>query len=145
MSENNGEKWEMTDQEAADNRARLEATVLDLQAQINELKAAKEKKNQRPGIASGTKQYELLTKEMAMIGKVPRQQEDVAKILSRNMEVGERYTEAQVFAFLTDDCGEFPSLTGSKQDPTYIFRYYRGLRKDGERSGYVARGFLRMI
>ncbi len=140
------EKFEMTDQEAAENRAKLEQAFLEMRAELDALKKEREKKNQRPGVASGTKSYELLLGTLPSKGLVPRQQADIATILVRNMEVGARYTEAEVFKFLVDDCGDFPSITGSRQDVTYLFRYYRGLsNKDGKHAGYVSRGFLRMV
>src|SRR5271170_223504 len=49
------------------------------------------KKNHRPGKPSATRKYILLAKKMADWGVVPRQQADLAAILSNNMEVGNEY------------------------------------------------------
>jgi hypothetical protein len=43
-----------------------------------------------------------------------------------------------------DGCGDFKSITSSVQDPTYLLRYYRGLKNDGKHAGFVARDFLRV-
>ncbi len=120
--------------------------MVEMRAELDELKRQREKKNQRPGVASTNKSYELLLGTLPTKGLVPRQQVDIATILVRNMEVGVRYTETEVFKFLVDDCGDFPSITGSRQDVTYLFRYYRGLsNKDGKHAGFILRGFLRMV
>jgi hypothetical protein len=101
------------------------------------------KKNQRPGKADPTRKYVLLAKSMQSWGKVPQQQADVAAILSKGMELNREYAEPEVFAMLVDGSGEYPSLCKSKQDPTYVFRYYRGLKNDGVRAGFVARNFIK--
>lgn len=103
------------------------------------------KKNQTPGKAHEGRMYVLLTKRMDARGKVPQQQADIARILSEGMEVNEQYTEAQVFAMVVKRASEFPKLCNSVQDPTYLFRYYRGLKNDGTHAGFIARNFLRMI
>ena len=102
------------------------------------------KKNQKPGKANASRKYVLLDKELKSWGKVPQQQADIAKLLGVNMEVGKEYTEAEVFDMLMEKSAEYNSLLGSKQDPTYLFRYYRGLKNDGKHAGFIARGFLRM-
>ena len=70
---------------------------------------------------------------------------DIAKILADNFEVGKEYGEAEVFDVLMDKSSEFVSLANSRQDPTYLFRYYRGLGNDGKHAGLVARDFIRVI
>ena len=80
-----------------------------------------------------------------MFGKVPQQQQDLAKILSNNMVLDVEYTEGQVFDMLMEHAAEYPSIANSKQDPTYLFRYYRGLKNDGKHAGFIARDFLRMV
>ena len=103
------------------------------------------KKNQKPGKANASRKYVLLDKELKSWGKVPQQQADIAKLLGVNMEVGKEYTEAEVFDMLMEKSAEYNSLLGSKQDPTYLFRYYRGLKNDGKHAGLIARNFLRMV
>jgi hypothetical protein len=46
---------------------------------------------------------------------------------------------------LMEKSAEYNSLLDSKQDPTYLFRYYRGLKNNGKHAGFVARNFLRMV
>jgi hypothetical protein len=128
--------------ETVDNAVLMEK-IADLQKQMAQLKAAP--KNQRPGVAKDKNHYKLLTKVLEPWGNVPQQQKDIAKILAGSMELGREYTESEVFAFLVDGAGEFPSITRSKQDVTYLFRYYRGLKKDAKYAGFVARNFLAVI
>lgn len=99
-------------------------------------------KNHRVGKPSDKKKYVLLSKTLDSFGKVPQQQKDIASLLSRGMEVGIEYTEAEVFNLLVDGSGDYTSLCTSKQDPTYLFRYYRGLKNDGKHAGFIARGFI---
>lgn len=116
----------------------LLALVKDLQRQIED--ARKAPKNQVPGKA-GNSTY-MRKGPMSFEGKVPQQQADLAKILTNRMPTGETFSEAQVFGFLQEDYLEFPSLANSRQDVTYLFRYYRGLKKEGKHAGFVARDFL---
>lgn len=102
------------------------------------------KKNQKPGKASSSRKY-VVSGPMKTCGKVPQQQADLAAILVANMEVGKEYTEQEVFNFLIDGSGDYPSLFKSTQDVTYLFRYYHGLKNDGKHAGFIARDFLRMI
>lgn len=102
-------------------------------------------KNHKPGKPSAGRKYVLLDKVLKNWGKVPQQQADIAKILADNFEVGKEYGEAEVFDVLMDKSSEFVSLANSRQDPTYLFRYYRGLGNNGKHAGLVARDFLRVI
>lgn len=134
------------------------AMIAELTKQLEELKngaaavrpteATKEgnvKKNQKPGKANASRKYVLLDKELKSWGKVPQQQADIAKLLGSNMEVGKEYSEAEVFDMLMEKCADYTSLVNSVQDPTYLFRYYRGLKNDGKHAGFIARNFLRMV
>lgn len=105
--------------------------------------AAQGKKNQRPGKAKQGRTYQLLTHKLEMWGNVPQQQLDISRILIRRMTVGVEYTEQQVFDFMVDGAGEYASIYTSKQDPTYLFRYYRGLNDKNKNAGFIARNFLR--
>ena len=102
------------------------------------------KKNQKPGKPSATRKYVRLG-TLKVWGNVPQQQADIAQILIRCMEVGKEYSEAEVFNFLVDNCGDYVKLRTSVQDVTYLFRYYRGLKNDGKHASFVARDFLRVI
>jgi hypothetical protein len=102
-----------------------------------------EAKNKKPGKADPTKKYKRADKFNAW-GTVPKQQADLADLLTRAMEPYVEYTEAEVFSFLIDRCGEYESLYKSAQDVTYLFRYYRGLKNDSKRAGFISRDFLRM-
>ena len=127
------------------------AMIAELTKQLEELKGGSKvtndgvKKNQKPGKANASRKYVLLDKELKSWGKVPQQQADIARLLGTNMEIGREYTEAEVFDMLLDKSVEYNSLLGSKQDPTYLFRYYRGLKNDGKHAGLIARNFLRMV
>ena len=126
------------------------AMIAELTKQLEELKGDSKvtndgvKKNQKPGKANASRKYVLLDKELKSWGKVPQQQADLAAIMAESMEVGKEYTKAEVFDMLMEKSAEYNSLLGSKQDPTYLFRYYRGLKNDGKHAGFVARNFLRM-
>jgi hypothetical protein len=109
---------------------------------IQEPATARLAKNKRPG-TPGSSKYVLLSKSLASWGKVPRQQADVASIIASNFEVGAKVTEKELFDMITAKAPGFPSLASSVQDPTYVFRYYRGLRNDGKYAGFVAREFLK--
>lgn len=126
-----------TVQEPTTNDQLLAAMKL-LQEQI--IKLRKAPKNQVAG-TPGNKTY-ARKGNLNTEGKIPQQQADLSKILVNNMAVGEKFTEAQVFAFLQKDYSDYPSLLNSKQDVTYLFKYYRGLKRDGKHAGFVARDFL---
>jgi hypothetical protein len=113
--------------------------VMKLEAEAAELR--KQPKNKVAG-KPGKNKYVLLTKQFQAWGKVPQQQADIAAILTQNMEVGKEYGEAEVFSMLVDGSGDYPSLSRSVQDPTYLFRYYRGLKNDGKHAGLIARKLL---
>lgn len=139
---------DMTEQEVAQVAAAVDNALLlekiaQLQKQIDEVKASP--KNQRPGKANDKNRYKLLSKELENWGRVPQQQQDISRILAGSMELGREYSETEVFSMLIDGSGEFPSLTRSKQDVTYLFRYYRGLKKDAKYGGFVARNFLAVV
>jgi hypothetical protein len=128
------------------------AMVAELQKQLDELKGNKEvavsdntKKNHKPGKPSATRKYVLLSKELKSWGRVPQQQADIARILANALEVNKEYTESEVFDAVVAKAAETPSIAGSVQDPTYLFRHYRGLKNDGKHAGFVARDFMRVI
>jgi hypothetical protein len=144
------------------NSEQLMAKIAEMQAKLKELenptaKAAETKvsekkeatnmvaKNHRPGKPDPNRKYVLLDKVLKNWGRVPQQQADIAKILASNFEVGKEYPEAEVFDVLMDKSGDFVSLANSKQDPTYLFRYYRGLGDDGKHCGFIGRDFIRVI
>lgn len=124
--------------------------VKELSDQIAELKGKSGAvsgiaKNHKPGVANVGRKYVLMSKSLNSWGKVPQQQKDLADILVKNLEVNVEYTEAQVFNTIVDQCGEYPSLYNSKQDPTYLFKYYRGLANKDNHAGFIARDFIRVI
>jgi len=137
------DEQEVKDVQEAVSRAQLEEMVVKLAAEVEKLKT--QPKNQRAGKANDKNHYKLLTRVLEPWGNVPQQQKDIAAILAGSMEVGKEYTETEVFAMLIDGAGEFPSITRSKQDVTYLFRYYRGLKKDAKYAGFAARNFLRLV
>lgn len=134
--------------EMIDNMTREEliATVLELQAQRS-VPTVKDTtpKNKRPGKADPTRKYKLLSSSLESWGRIPQQQADIATLLTKNMVVGTAYTEKEVFDIIVDGVGEYPSLYGSTQDPTYLFRYYRGLKNDGKHAGFVSRNFIQEV
>lgn len=101
-------------------------------------------KNRAAGKVTGAK-YKLLTKSLALFGKVPQQQLDLSKLLSARFEVGTEIPESTLFAALIEDAHKYPSIQNSVQDPTYLFRYYRGLKHKGTHAGFIARGFLQQV
>ena len=127
------------------------AMIAELTKQLEELKGGSKvtndgvKKNQKPGKANASRKYVLLDKELKSWGKVPQQQADIAKLLGVNMEVGSEWTEEELFDLVATGAKEYASLRNSTQDPTYLFRYYRGLKNDGKYAGFIARNFLRMV
>lgn len=139
------------------NEEKVLAEVARLQAELEALKkgdaptitkkegGSNVKKNQKPGKANASRKYVLLDKELKSWGKVPQQQADIAAIMSESMDVGSEWTEEELFDLITTSAKEYASLRNSKQDPTYLFRYYRGLKNDGKHAGFVARNFLRMV
>jgi hypothetical protein len=110
-----------------------------------EVPMEKAKKNQKPGKPQAGRKYVLLTNTLKSWGNVPDQQRDLAKVLANNLEVGKEYTEAEVFDVVNEQAPLYPSIAESVQDPTYIFRYYRGLKNDGKHAGFVGRDFFRVI
>jgi hypothetical protein len=120
--------------------AQLAETVAKLQA-LTSMTA----KNKVPGKPRAGVKYVLLSKTLNNFGKVPQQQADIAKVLSENLEVGEPISEAELFDLVTREGGKYPSIQKSVQDPTYLFKYYRGLKHEGNHAGFVARGFLRQV
>lgn len=118
--------------------------------ELNELKGTNvvkttAKKNQRPGKAAAGRKYVLLSNTLSAWGKVPQQQADIAKLLAKSFKVGVEVAEDELFTALVDGSGEYNSLYTSKQDPTYLFRYYRGLKNDGKHAGLIARNFIKQI
>jgi len=133
---------EMTEEQI---QARIEALTAEIAAHNgNGASSPKTKKNHKVGKASATRKYSLLSGTMANWGKIPQQQADLAELLSKSMSVTSEYSEQEVFNFLIDGCGDYPSLYRSKQDVTYLFKYYRSLKNDGNHAGFVARKFVRM-
>lgn len=127
-----------------DNSA-VEAQIAEAMARLEELKkedSAPPAKNHRPG--NPTNAVWIRLGELSTSGKVPQQQKDLAKILSLHMEIGVEYKEVDVFAFVTDDAVQYASLAKSRQHPTYLLRFYRGLKARGSHAGFVARGFVRV-
>jgi hypothetical protein len=89
--------------------------------------------------------YQLLLEELPLWGKVPQQQRDLAAILLDHMAVGELYSEAEVFGFLTEDAENYTSLRISKMHVTYLLCYYRSFsKKDAVHGSFFKRNFLRM-
>ena len=83
---------------------------------------------------------------MATFGKVPRQQEEIARLISSSFEVGKPFGEPELFERLNEFAPMYHSLSTSVQSPTYLFRYYRGLdKKNGRHLGFIQRGFLRAV
>ena len=124
---------------------RVEELNEEAQAKEGKVKEGKVKKNQKPGKASATRKYVLLSKELKSWGKVPQQQADIARLLAGNIEVGKEVTEGELFDLLQEKAADFASLAISKQDPTYLFRHYRGLKNDGKHAGFIARDFVRVV
>jgi hypothetical protein len=149
----NGEEKEMTEDE------KILAEVARLTAELELLKSSEKievapstevkeksnmKKNQKPGKANADRKYTRVG-EFKTFGKVPQQQADLAAIMVESMDVDAEWTEEELFDLVTTSAKEYASLRNSKQDPTYLFRYYRGLKNDGVHAGFIARGFLRMV
>ena len=132
------------------------AEIAKLQAELNALVAGDvptiaEKKGDN-GVKKGSKVskgradrwYERLG-ELAMYGKVPQQERDLATIMEESMELGSKWSEEELFDLLITSAKEYQSLRNSAMSATYLFQYYRGLnKKDGKHFGFIARGFLRM-
>ena len=127
----------------------LSAKLAELKAQLEALTNKKGgtevAKNKRAVNPDPGRKYVLLTKQLESWGRVPQQQRDIATLLSQLMTVGQEYSEAEVFAAVTDYACEFDSIRKSVQHPTYLFAYYRGLKNDGKHAGFIARNFLRQI
>lgn len=121
------------------------ASGLSVQATAAPVTVPAVKRNQVPSKVDPNRKYVLLTKSLESWGKVPQQQADIAKILTSTMEVGVHYTEQEVFAKVTAGAPLFQSISKSVQDPTYLFRYYRGLKRDETHGGFVARNFLKVV
>lgn len=141
--------------ENVENVGEVVAKIEQLQQELAALKEAgapsaggkkeeKVMKNRRPVKADPNRKYVRLG-ELKTWGRVPRQQADLAALLTESMEVGAEWTEEEVFALVTEYARERESLRTSKQHPTYLLAYYRGLKNDGKHAGFVARDFLRVI
>ena len=100
-------------------------------------------KNHQDQAPDPNRKYVLRSKVLnCSYGKVPQQQRDLAAILAAYLTVGIEYSEKEVFDLLNENRGKFSSLAHSRQSVTYLFKYYRGLEKDGKYFGFVLRGFL---
>ena len=93
----------------------------------------------------GTSRYKLLSKSLASWGKVPAQQAAIADILAKHFEPGVEVPESDLFAKLVECRDNYPSLKQSKQSVTYLFRYYRGLKHEGNHCGFIGRNFLQKV
>ena len=88
--------------------------------------------------------YTLLTPALADWGRVPQQQRDLADIVARSFEVGEPFSEAELFAALTTHAAEYPALARSSMHVTYLFAYYRSFdKKDDVHASFIRRNFIR--
>ncbi len=114
-----------------------------MQEELAALKSSGVAKNHKAGIPKTTKYVRLGT--MKTFGRVPQQQADIASILTAAMPIGEEFTEEQVFKLVVDGAPNYPQLRNSRQHPTYLFRYYRGLKSDGKHAGMIARDFLKQV
>lgn len=124
----------------------LMTMVLQLQKQIAELKVTNsaEPKNKRPGRVDPSTRYILLNGfSVLRNGKVPQQQLDLARIIGAKFNIGEVFTQAQLYQALNEGRSSHRSLYTSVQDVTYLFRYYFGLRDNGKQAGFVARNYMR--
>jgi hypothetical protein len=102
------------------------------------------KKGARPVRPQVGRTYELLTKVLADWGRVPQQQRDLADIVARSFEVGEPFSEAELFAALTAHAAEYPQLAKSTMHVTYLWAYYRSFdKKDGKHASFIRRNFIR--
>lgn len=123
----------------------IEAMSAELKALKSTSPVTGEKKNQKPGKPTAGRKYVLLSKKMADWGKVPQQQRDLADIISKKLDVDEEISEVELFAHISTEYVNYPSLANSTQDPTYLFRYYRGLKNDQKHAGFVGREFIQQI
>jgi len=147
------EPVEETDSSALAGRAALIARQEELIreiAQIRNNRAAgvttTQPRNKVASKVNAGRKYVLLAESLNSWGKIPQQQRDIAEILTRSFEVGEEIPESVLFDAVTKLSVQYPSLANSVQDPTDLFRYYRGLdKKDGKHAGYIKRDFLRMV
>jgi hypothetical protein len=136
------------------------AKLVALQAILEELKSQKPAPAAQPAAAPAVKDTTPKNKRavkpepgrtyvrlgpLDTFGRVPRQQADIAAILTESMDIGKPWTEEEVFELVTDGAVEYDSLAKSVQHATYLFTYYRGLKNDGKHAGLIARNFLRMI
>ena len=118
----------------------LKETMLTIvQSQESQPPAATSQSNVR-----SNNKYVLLKKELPSWGKVPRQQADIADIIARNFNLNEPFTDEELDNVLTESAPEYDSLANSVQTPMRLFRYYRGLKREKNHAGYVAREFLRV-
>lgn len=126
-------------------KEQLAAKLAELMQKVEKLSSPA--KNHRPGVA-GTKNIYVRTKSresMDRFGKIPPQQDAIADILTRGMELNKEYSEAEVFSMLVDGAGDHRVLYTSKQDVTYLFKYYRGLKKDAKHAGLIQRNFIKVV
>ena len=122
-----------------------EEEIAKLQAELAALKSTPVKlpKNKVPGKADANRNYVLLSKSLKSWGRVPAQQAAIADLLAKNFELNVPIPEPVLFAKIEEESANYPVLANSVQDPTYIFKYYRGLKNDGKHASFVAREFLR--
>jgi hypothetical protein len=146
-TENQETETEVTDIEhpkSTDVAAMIEA----LEARIRELEASTKTtppvNPQSPAVKVSTNMYILQSKELNSWGKIPQQQRDLADIMVKVMEVGKPMSEKDLFDKIVELGAEYPSIATSKQDPTYLFRYYRGLKSKGNHAGFIARDFIKV-
>jgi hypothetical protein len=132
------------DPEIEAHNAKVMAQLAETVAKLQALKSTVAK-NKVPGKARSGVKYVLLSKTLNAFGKVPQQQADIAKILSDNLEVGEPIGEAELFDLVSREGAMYPSIQKSVQNPTYLFKYYRGLKHEKNHAGFVARGFIRQV
>ena len=127
-------------------QAQVAQLIAELSAKVERL--SQPAKNRRPGVPGEKNVYVRLTSKEGMDrhGRIPPQQDAIAEILERGMERNKEYSEKEVFDMLIDGAGDYRVLYTSKQDPTYLFKYYRGLNKrDGKHLGFILRGFLKVV
>ena len=106
--------------------------------------AGSNSKGKGVGKPDPNRKYVLLSKTLPSWGKVPRQQEEIARIISSHFEVGVQIPEPRLFEVIQEQAPLYHSLAGSVQSPVYLFRYYRSLRHEKNHAGFLARGFMRI-
>ena len=95
--------------------------ILELSAKVAEMSS---KSKPSGNVKLNTANVFMCTGQLDCKGAIPKQQDDIATVLTTYMDEGTAYSEAEMLDFLEVAAPQLPSLSQSKQPLIRLLRYY---------------------